>query len=243
MTRQAEHCRDYDASPAEYDAGRKTFPFDATIYRHGTVIQALIDAQHGKCCFCETRIREEGDVEHFRPKGGLRQEARARLEKPGYYWLAYDWNNLLLACSVCNQRHKKNLFPLVDPGKRVHIHSGDVSQEKPVFINPAETDPAGYIAFRKEVPYAINGNRRAQKTIKALGLRRSVLSEKRRERLDQLLFLRKVLDQEVELGRTAGGREILEEARDLLQKATLDSAEYAAMARAAAAVDFRLTLP
>lgn len=53
-------------------------------------------------------------VEHFRPKGGWRQSPGQPIEQPGYYWLAYEWSNLFLACGPCNSRHKRNLFPLTD---------------------------------------------------------------------------------------------------------------------------------
>lgn len=231
---RVKHCADYDRAPAAYDAGTKTFAFDAALYGDAAVKQALIAAQHGKCCFCERKIGGEGDVEHFRPKASFCQGAGFPLERPGYYWLAYEWDNLLLACLVCNQRFKRSLFPLLDAVKRARNHHGDVTQERPLFIHPVEEDPARFIGFRKEVPYAINGSRRAKETIKALGLDRENLSEERREHLDHLIFLRKVLDQEGKLNGTAEGRQVLKEARAFLQKATLDGAKFTPMARAAA---------
>jgi hypothetical protein len=79
-----------------------------------------------------------------------------------------DWDNLLLSCPVCNQRYKSNLFPLANPDQRARLHTGDVAQEKPLFIHPAHEDPEQYIGFRKEIPYAINGNKVGKATIKAL---------------------------------------------------------------------------
>jgi hypothetical protein len=64
---------------------------------------------NAKCAFCETSISNHyGDVEHYRPKGGVqnqrRQWVRVRIKSrtikhPGYFWLAYDWQNLMPACS------------------------------------------------------------------------------------------------------------------------------------------------
>ena len=238
QTKRAKHCAGYDLAPADYDAGTKTFTFDAGLYGDPAVKQALIAAQHGKCCFCEKKIGGEGDVEHFRPKASFCQGKGHPVERPGYYWLAYEWDNLLLACPVCNQRFKRSLFPLFDSAKRARNHHGDLTQEKPLFIHPAEEDPADFIGFRQEVPYAIRGNRRAKGTIKALGLNRENLSEERRDHLSRLVYLRKVLDQEAKLTGTAEGRRLLEEADTYLREATLDSAKFAAMARVAA-VSFR----
>ena len=241
--RRDKHCRDYDFDPAGYDEGRKTFPLDAKIYADAAVKQALIDAQHGKCCFCEEKVGVGGDVEHFRPKGGVCQGEDLPLERPGYYWLAYDWGNLLLACRVCNQHFKASYFPLLKPADRARNHHGGVSREEPLLIHPAQEDPALLIGFRQEVPYAIRGSRRARETIRLLGLNRSDLTEKRRGCLKNLILLRDVVGQSAKLRGSVAGRRVLAEAEDVLQKATLDSAEFASMARAAAVMDSRLTLP
>ncbi len=242
QAKRAKHCADYDRDPAEYNAGTKTFAFDPALYGDPAVKQALVAAQHGKCCFCEKKIGGEGEVEHFRPKASFCQGDGSPLERPGYYWLAYDWDNLLLACPICNQRFKKNYFPLADPAKRARNHRADLTQEKPLFINPAKEDPARFIGFRQEVPYALRGNKRAKETIKALGLNRENLIEERREHLDHLIFLHKVLDLEEEYAGAEEGRQVFEDARTFLRNAVLDAAKFAAMTRAAA-VDFRASTP
>ena len=55
-----------------------------------SVKDALREAQHGKCAFCESKISHiaHGDVEHFRPKAGYRQNPEDPLVQPGYYWLS-----------------------------------------------------------------------------------------------------------------------------------------------------------
>jgi uncharacterized protein (TIGR02646 family) len=56
-----------------------------------------------KCAYCEaqTRVVSHGDVEHFRPKSK-------------YWWLAYCYDNYLVACQVCNSVYKGNEFPILD---------------------------------------------------------------------------------------------------------------------------------
>jgi uncharacterized protein (TIGR02646 family) len=144
-----------DRLKAAYDAGVREFRFDAGIYGAKSVKQRLIAIQHGKCCFCESTIThiDDGDVEHFRPKAGFIQKDGDPLERPGYYWLVYDWSNLFLSCALCNQRHKKSLFPLLDPSQRARSHHDDLRLEKPVFVHPKEDDPENYIGFRSEHPY------------------------------------------------------------------------------------------
>lgn len=75
--------------------GKTSLNFRGDIYGHQSVKRQLIADQHGKCCFCETKIGPDGDVEHFRPKAAWCQGDGEPLNWPGYYWLAYEWSNLL----------------------------------------------------------------------------------------------------------------------------------------------------
>jgi hypothetical protein len=82
-----------------------------------------------KCAYCEREISGYyGDAEHYRPKGAVKQatsgggfqrvtcelpdpshpEQRITAVHPGYFWLAYDWRNLLPACVYCNSGYGKN---------------------------------------------------------------------------------------------------------------------------------------
>lgn len=223
-------CREYDADSAAYDSRAKRFAFNAALYGHASVKGALVTAQHKKCCFCESKVGMDGDVEHYRPKAGYCQGMRQPIEGPGYYWLAYEWTNLLLCCSICNQRFKRNLFPLANATRRARSHHADTSAEEPLFINPAETDPEELIGFRQEIPFAINGDVRAKATIAALGLDREILNERRRDRLGTLttLFELSQMESSPELA------ELIREAKDHIARAVLDESEFAAMARAAA---------
>ena len=220
-------CDAYSRDPAGFDNGEKTFSFDASLYGHPTVKGTLISAQHDKCAFCEAKISHIsfGDVEHFRPKAGYRQLPEEPLGRPGYYWLAYEWSNLYLACQLCNQRFKKNAFPLASPSRRCPNHLGDLAGEDPMFLDPGTIDPEAHITFSAEQPVARPNSLQGEATIEALGLRREPLRERRFDRYQILVFLRKVIKL---LPGELEGRE----ASELLAAAVRDDAEYAAMARA-----------
>jgi hypothetical protein len=224
-----------DEHKAAYDKGDRSFLFDAKIYGHKTVKEALIKAQHDKCFLCESKITHiaHGDVEHFRPKAGYRQSASDKLQKPGYYWLAYEWGNLFLACQICNQVFKKNLFPLANPKARATSHKKPAAKEEPIFIDPSKEDPELFIAFRREVPFPIGNNPRARATIQGLGLDRPKLNERRLERyelLRSLYMLTQMNQPEPESSRAKG----------LLVSMTRDSAPFASMARSAIRAKFQL---
>ena len=179
-------CAAFDASESQYRNGTETFDFNSKIYGAKSVKKALLKAQHDKCCFCESKVTPVayGDVEHFRPKAGFRQNPDDELGRPGYYWLAYEWDNLYFSCQLCNQLYKKNLFPLKNPARRARSHREDVSREEPEFIDPGKTDPAQFIGFREEYLFAINDNSVGQTTITELGLNRDALAEERRDLLN-----------------------------------------------------------
>lgn len=220
---------------AAYNRGVRTFVFESKIYAHKAVKEALIKAQHDKCFLCESKITHisHGDVEHFRPKAGYRQGASDKLNQPGYYWLAYEWGNLLLSCQLCNQVFKKNLFPLADPKTRATSHKKPLGREAPLFIDPSVDDPEQFISFRKEVPFPIQGNPRGKATITNLGLARPKLNERRLERYELLRSLYQVAHRIPQIPESS-------EAKDLLDRADQDSAEFAGMARAAIAARFTL---
>jgi len=222
----ADHCDDYEADQNAYHDGTRKFFFDSRIYGHASVKAILIAAQHGKCCFCEAKITHisYGDVEHFRPKAGYCQDPDDDFTRPGYYWLAYDWSNLYLSCQLCNQRYKKNSFPLQNPKLRCRDHLGDLTLEEPLFIDPGALNPEDYIEFAAEQPMARNSSLQGLETIKALGLLREPLRERRHDKYVMLSTLRDValLNANESLGQRA---------RDLLDRAVADDAEYASMAR------------
>jgi uncharacterized protein (TIGR02646 family) len=218
-----------------YRRGEKKIGFDGRVYGHPRVKAELLRMQREKCCFCESKIThiDYGDVEHYRPKGAWKQAPAAACRFPGYYWLAYEWRNLLLCCGLCNQRFKGNLFPLRDPSKRALSPNDDLTREEPMLINPASEDPASCIGFRGDTPYPINGDDRARLTISVLGLNRKALRERRLERLNilKIVFL-------IASGRTGGGPELRGEATALLQRASEVSAEYSAAVKSSIRDEF-----
>ena len=187
------NCELYDRHSDEYHSHSKTFKFKSHIYAHDSVKNVLLEAQHNKCCYCESKFRANypGDVEHFRPKGAVQQEKSEQREYPGYYWLAYAWENLLVSCYSCNSTQNKGaLFPLSDPKARARSHRDELADERPLLIDPASEDPREHIRFRgsacEAIPERGRKSERGRETIRVLGLNRSNLEEDRRKWLDIL---------------------------------------------------------
>lgn len=144
--------------------------------------------------------------------------------RPGYFWLAYDWDNLLLACQICNQRHKKNAFPLLRGSRRARSHLGSIAGEKPVFIHPVLEDPGPHIGFRDHVPHARNGSMRGRRTIQGLGLDRRELMGERERYLEKVRALR---DAALSLPPCT----MRDQLWALLQRLQQDDGQFAAMVR------------
>lgn len=243
VDKRRAHSVSYARDPASYDSGERTFDFDENLYGHESVKAALIEAQHRKCSFCESKIRHVtyGDVEHYRPKAGYRQEQDTPLQRPGYYWLAYKWSNLLLSCPLCNRRFKKNLFPILNPDDRATSHRDEVNQENPVFLHPGRDDPEQHIEFREAVAFAKHESDRGRRTIEALRLNRDALYEVRKDYYDTAFKEVKVLLRLLDSGKLTTEEE--QEARRHLQnmidqnreKARRDETPYASMLRDAVA--------
>ena len=226
---------EYTRTPTVFRRGKKHFTFKDSIYAHDDVKATLRQAQHDKCAFCESKITHigYGDIEHFRPKGAVRQRETDPLQYPGYYWLAYEWNNLFLSCQLCNQRFKGNCFPLHNPKHRVRSHRGNLSKESPLLIDPTGL-PESYLTFVREVTISKNKSAIGIATIEVLGLNRDELLNRRRDRRNVLLALRdtqSLLAQFAAINPSVEIQNRLRKNQTLLDAAITDEAEYAAMAR------------
>jgi uncharacterized protein (TIGR02646 family) len=142
------------------DSGNAKKRFEAfESYRSSDVSAALREMGGGKCAYCEGRYdaTAPADREHFRPKGEVLLED-GTTTKPGYYWLAAAWLNLLPSCYDCNRvrEHadgsksgKGSRFPLADEKKRA-ARPGDETREAPLLIDPSSEDPEMHVDFSDE---------------------------------------------------------------------------------------------
>ena len=217
------------------------------LYRDDELRRALERLFHRKCAYCESRLGTVGpeEVEHYRPKGGIAE----RREHPGYYWLAYAWDNLYPACTYCNQKRrdrpswhepatgpvagKATLFPLENESERAMSPDADLGMERPLLIAPCEPkiDPEQH--FRYDVRGAIHPlnptDVRAQATIRVCHLWRRRLRLDRARVIKRTVKLSKVLDR---LHARLGSRDPdTLEVQQLLSEQLRDDALHAGAAR------------
>ena len=156
----------------------------------------LVNFFFGKCAYCENKFSASsfGDADHYRPKGAVSVRNNGRPEKvkccdgsnhPGYFWLAYDWKNLLPACQRCNSTGKGTLFPVEVQHVCIPERDSDwLNQEEiPLLIHPYYHQPTKHLEFleRGEVK-ARNGSRLGKESIKTYLLNRQELRDERDQR-------------------------------------------------------------
>jgi uncharacterized protein (TIGR02646 family) len=156
---------------------RKELP---TTYRNARA--ELWPAQHYKCAYCEfAEQSKRNDVEHFRPAMEADREPGSA-ETHGYWWLAFEWSNLLFSCANCNQgKAKGTRFPLALGSVALVAEEQPPGLERPLLIDPALESGIPHIEFvldaRKNawVPRARNGSLRGDFTIRTCRLDRTDL--------------------------------------------------------------------
>lgn len=114
--------------------------FDSRITRElrGDLLEMCLN----KCAYCESSINgatSDADIDNYRPKGGARGLDK-EFSPHHYYWLAYEWGNLLITCQRCN-RHKRNFFPVASDRVEIGTTGSALIEEKPLLIDPTIDDP------------------------------------------------------------------------------------------------------
>ena len=167
-------------------------------YRHREVRDTLGAMFNGKCAYCESAIEhvDYPDIEHYRPKSKFPD-------------LTFQWDNMLLACTKCNSKHKRDAFPEADDGGPI--------------INPCDEDPGDHLVFDynpiAQLASVYERTTRGSTTIALLGLNRPALRAERSRQVARVAVLARF------------AREGDAEAAQLLHEARTDAAPYAAFAR------------
>jgi hypothetical protein len=123
--------------------------------------EALFQASHGKCAYCESRMAHvsRAQIDHYYPKASFPRRC-------------FDWSNWLLSCGRCNDS-KWASFPACDG--------------EPCLVDPGSEDPAAHVEFRGAM--AAYKSRRGEVTIDLVGLNRSPLEDERTRWLLQVEVL------------------------------------------------------
>lgn len=175
----------------------KTILPDGTV-KH-IVVEALMQLYHDKCAYCECK-EFDPQVEHYRPKNKVTSAAG----HTGYFWLAFEWSNLVSTCFDCNKigKGKGNRFPLIggessrvsqapvfhgntlDPAQ-IRPDRPPLSIERPYLLHPEVDQPEQFFSFNNKGEIkGIDIEDRGKKTIEICNLNRRNLKYRRQQALD-----------------------------------------------------------
>jgi uncharacterized protein (TIGR02646 family) len=162
---------------------------NGAVYHHIEVHKALEKLFHRKCAYCESFPTGTAawDVEHFRPKAH-------------YYWLSYEWTNLYLSCSLCNQARKDlptwdeptsgpsagklDQFPLTGT-YRASMPADQLSKEKRLLVDPCADDPTKHVTFDiVGQAVAVGASKKGNASIDVFNLNRKRLRTDRRAMIE-----------------------------------------------------------
>lgn len=216
----------FDAHEDEYLSGKKSFNITDD-YKINIVKDTLLSKQNKKCCFSEAKfVGDYPHVEHFRPKKRVDILTTGERLFPGYYWLAYNWENLFLCKELINCSYKKNYFPLFDETERNRTHH-DTYIEQNILIDPSKENPRDHVIFFEYEPKPLTP--KGKQNIDLLGLRHSSFTEARRKRFKELKWLKDQVDIAVATG-LGLDHDVIKGNIDKLKAAIKPSAEFSSMA-------------
>ncbi len=184
----------------------------------GEVKPLFMRRQFNKCVYCEQRLEGgdygpvQWDLEHFRPKGRVREWPTRKHKIPdpymfatgeasadGYYLLAYHLHNYAAACKPCNSALKSDYFPVAKTRVVGGTHPSDYKAEEaflPYPLGVADEDPEDLITFdgATAVPKWTEAQnpakyRRGRVTIDFFDLNREELEVKRAKHLLNSIWL------------------------------------------------------
>jgi uncharacterized protein (TIGR02646 family) len=169
-------------------------------YNTSDVKQQAIADSHSKCAYCESKVTHVsfGDLEHMRPKKRFPSSA-------------YDWNNLVLVCSRCNNKKRELYDEAVPP------------------VDPVVEDPSAFLIAHGDWIWPTPGHQhdRGAETISLVGLNRVELVECRKRRCEKIRLLVNSLKR---VAGQAAKAAVLEQLREELS----NSGEFSFVSRAAA---------
>jgi uncharacterized protein (TIGR02646 family) len=178
------------------DAGENPTVTELSRYRHPEIKAALVSETHGKCAYCESKLQHihHGDVEHIFPKSLDRSKT-------------FAWENLTLACEVCNQ-NKSDKDPHVE-----------------YIIDPYLVDPEHHLMFLGGLIFS-TGTVEGTSTRALLQLHRPELVEMRNRQVD---YIMKIYAQVCDTSLPVTVRRAIY--HDLLNSETTPNAPYSSMAK------------
>ncbi len=119
--------------------------------------QKFIDEFGDKCWYTEVpRIGTDFDIDHFWPKGRVKDAEGQILKKngeqhPGYWWKAYDIDNYRYSCIYSNRSREEggkiDFFPLTEEKYRAWQEGDDCDYDHRLILDPCSLEDVQSVSF------------------------------------------------------------------------------------------------
>ncbi len=130
----------------ERNSGKLPYPLDFGKHWAEADVRGALYAMSGpQCAYCLSPLTrsDPGDVDHFRPKSAVEENR----QHDGYWWLAYDFDNLLLACQKCNRICKRHQFPVKGNRHFTYAQQKSLPWERRLLLNPVLDDVDSWLTL------------------------------------------------------------------------------------------------
>jgi uncharacterized protein (TIGR02646 family) len=235
---------------AKLAAGEAITTTDFKAYKTAGVREGLSEGFRFKCAYCESPFgaTQPVAIEHYRPKSKVTTDQG---DKPGYYWLAAKWQNLLPSCTDCNSQRqhrmagvmvtigKGNQFPIANEAKRASEIDGERNEGR-LLLHPYLDRPERHLEFVGEgiVRPRLSSGRESSKGVKSIvvyALLRPKLVDARKERQAEIQGVMNVVAREAARLEANPGdavqQQILDEEVARLKAYTDEGKPYSQMAK------------
>jgi uncharacterized protein (TIGR02646 family) len=235
---------------AKLARGEKLGTGDFKAYKTSGIREALNACFRFKCAYCESFYGATAPVaiEHYRPKAKVTTEQG---DRPGYFWLAARWANLLPSCTDCNSARKQemagrlmtvgkgNQFPIANEARRAQAEDQERDEDR-LLLHPYLDQPDRHLEFAEDGivrPRRTSGrdSRKGSVSIAVYALQRPVLVGARLVRQSEIRGVMNVVEREARRHDLDPGdaqqAQILEDEVARLRRYCADDAQYSEMAR------------
>ncbi|MCP3420320.1 AAA family ATPase [Nocardioides pinisoli] len=159
--------REFAELPTQ-ERSQRLWPIDHEFVYLPQLQQALRETFHGHCAYCGSPA-DPGEVSRHRPPEEALNLDRS-VSPDHYWWLSYDWANLLFVCTECHNL-KGSRFPVEAKRAPAESRGADLDVERPLLLDPYRDRPEWVFTYDTS-GFVVGVDDRAATTVEVLALNR-----------------------------------------------------------------------
>lgn len=162
--------REFAELPTQ-ERSQRLWPIDHEFVYLPQLQQAMRETFHGHCAYCGSPA-DPGEVARHRPPEEALDLDRS-VSPDHYWWLSYDWANLVLVCTECHNL-KGSRFPVGAKRAPAESRGADLDVERPLLLDPYRDQPEWFFTY-DTAGFVAGASDRAATMVEVLSLNRPEL--------------------------------------------------------------------